>query len=872
MTNPDSPPTIYRSDYKKPAFAIERAELTFDIGADTTRVTAQLSMRRNSAGPLVLHGVDLDLISVAVDGSLRAAESYQVSDLFLTIDDLPDAFELQTVVDIHPAKNTALEGLYTSGEFLLTQCEAEGFRKITYFLDRPDVMATFQVRLNASKERFPVLLSNGNLSDSGDLGEGRHFAVWNDPFPKPAYLFALVAGDLAHVEDHFTTSEGREVTLRIYVEEENLDKVDHAMVSLKKSMAWDESRFDLAYDLDIFNIVATNDFNMGAMENKSLNIFNSKYVLAKAETATDADFLAIEAVVGHEYFHNWTGNRVTCRDWFQLSLKEGLTVFRDQEFSSDMQSRAVKRIEDVRNLRSRQFSEDASPMAHPIRPDSFVEINNFYTMTVYEKGAEVVRMYHTLLGSKAFQKGMKLYFQRHDGQAVTCDDFRAAMADANEVNLDQFETWYLQAGTPVVTAAGSYDAAKKTYTLTLRQETPDTPGQSDKPPHHMPVQLGLLDSRGQDMPLTLAEGSLVGKGDVLQLREREQAFVFTNIAEAPIPSLFRGLSAPVKVVSPYTMAELAFLMANDSDAFNRWDASQKLVEDVLMQLIATPEATIPDVFLDAVGSSLNDQDTDPGLIAEALKLPDENYLAGVMSDRGLVADVEGIHNARQAVRSAIAKRHKEALVARYEGSCEEGPYTLSPLAIAARSLKNTCMSYLCAGGDFSQAQAQFDTASNMTDSVSALYALVHNGAPGAKSALQTFLERWKDDALVTDKWLAVQATDTQPGALGRIDSLLAHPVFNLQNPNKVYSLINAFGRSNPLVFHAADGSGYKWMTDRVAELDSKNPQVASRLVRAFDPWKRYDDSRKNLIKAQLERLQSQSLSPDVGEIVGKALQ
>lgn len=871
MNSADTQTTIYRADYKEPAYQITKVNFEFDIDAASTRVTTDFAMTQSRAEPLVLVGQNLSLQSVAIDGETLSEDKYSVDEDSLTIPNLPASFNLRTVVDTQPEKNTALEGLYSSGDFLLTQCEAEGFRKITYFLDRPDVMTTYTVRLNADKSRFPILLSNGNLSESGDLDNGRHFAVWEDPFPKPSYLFALVAGDLAYVEDHYTTSEGRKVALRIYVEEQNLGKVDHAMLSLKNSMKWDEDRFGLAYDLDVYNIVATNDFNMGAMENKSLNIFNSKYVLADVDSATDADFLAIEAVIGHEYFHNWTGNRVTCRDWFQLSLKEGLTVFRDQEFSSDMQSRAVKRIADVRLLRSRQYSEDAGPMAHPVRPDSFVEINNFYTATIYIKGAEVVRMYHTLLGEELFQKGMKLYFERHDGQAVTCDDFRAAMSDASGVDLEQFESWYKQAGTPFVKVRGEYDAEKKTYTLHFHQSTPDTPGQSDKPPHHMPVRLGLVAKDGSDMPLALASGSLSKAGDGVELRAREESFVFTGIDHKPVPSLFRGLSAPIKLDFEYEQEELAFLMANDSDSFNRWDASQTLVTQLILQMIASGSEDVSVLYLDAVGVLLGDQ-SDPGFVAEALRLPDESYLAGVMADHDLVADVDGIHKARTKIRAAIAKIHAKKLATSYAELDTSGPYDLSPESVAKRSLKNVLLSYLCAGGEFSQAQAQFENASNMSDSISALSALVHAGAPSSDAALGVFLNRWQEDPLVTDKWLTVQAICSQPGALERVDALLKHPVFEIKNPNKVYSLINAFGRSNPVQFHAADGSGYRWMAAQVAHIDSFNPQVASRLVRAFDPWRQYDEGRQAHAKAALTSLQDGELSPDVREIVTKATQ
>ncbi len=874
MKDATAPVTIYRKDYQRPPYVIETVDLIFDIDASQTDVRARLSIRRDADAAqeaLRLDGAELALLSIAIDGQSLRDDQYERDGESLTVFQVPETFELETLCRIHPDRNTALEGLYQSGQFLLTQCEAEGFRKITYFLDRPDVMATYRVRLQADATRYPVLLSNGNQIESGTLDDGRHYAVWDDPFPKPSYLFALVAGDLQRIEDRFTTSEGREVTLRIYVEEENLDQVDYAMASLKKSMLWDEQRFALAYDLDIYNIVATNDFNMGAMENKSLNIFNSKYVLAKPETATDADFLGIEAVIGHEYFHNWTGNRVTCRDWFQLSLKEGLTVFRDQEFSSDLQSRAVKRIEDVRVLRSHQFAEDAGPMAHPVRPDSFVEINNFYTLTVYEKGAEVVRMYHTLLGEEGFQRGMKLYFERHDGQAVTCDDFRAAMADANQTNLDQFERWYLQAGTPVVDAEGDYDSETQRYTLTLRQRTPDTPGQTEKLPLHMPMRLGLLGADGTDLPLSLVDGALIGAGDVVQFTEAEQQFVFADIAEPPVPSLFRGFSAPVKLNLKQGQDELAFLMAHDSDSFNRWDASQRLAVEVLMRLIEDPSATPSAGYIDAVGVTLGDQQLDPALIAEALRLPDENYLAAVMADRGQLADVDGIHRARNVLRQAIASAHGEQLRARYQALHEPQVYELTPAAVAARSLKNACLGLLGAVGEGDLARLQFTAANNMTDSMAALRTLVHEQMAEAEHALANFYERWSSDPLVMDKWLALQATDSSAGAIDRITSLLEHDVFSLKNPNKVRSLIGAFAMANPVQFHRTDGAGYAWVAERVMEVDALNPQVAARLVRAFDPWARYDSKRQQLMLEQLRRLAAAGLSRDTGEIVDKAL-
>jgi aminopeptidase N len=875
MREPETSVTIRRTDYQPPAFLIDHTELNFHVDAAETRVRAQLDLRRVGPddAPLQLAGRDLGLLSIAIDGEPLSEDRYRIGAEHLSIDDVPDQFRLETECILHPDQNTALEGLYCSGNFLLTQCEAEGFRHITYYLDRPDVMATYRVRMEADRERYPVLLSNGNCSESGDAGDGRHFAVWDDPFPKPSYLFALVAGDLECLEDRFTTAQGREVTLRVYVESENMDKVDHAMVSLKKSMQWDESRFGLSYDLDVYNIVATNDFNMGAMENKSLNIFNSKFVLARPDTATDADYQAIEGVIGHEYFHNWTGNRVTCRDWFQLSLKEGLTVFRDQEFSSDMQSRAVKRIEDVRSLRSLQFAEDAGPMAHPVRPESYIEINNFYTLTVYEKGAEVVRMMHTLLGEAGFQRGMRLYFERHDGQAVTCDDFRQAMADANQVDLTQFERWYAQAGTPRVDVRGDHDPQAQTWTLTFRQHTPPTPGQDEKLPLHMPVRIGLIDDAGNDLPLR-PDADLIGDGDVLELTEAEQRVVFHGIDAPPVPSLFRGFSAPVIVDYPYTREQLAFLMSHDSDSFNRWDASQRLATAVIMELADRPggKRAVPDILLDAAAQTLDDRDADPALIAEALRLPDEGYLA----EQSTPVNVDGLHSARREVQKAIAGHCLDLLLQRREELLSGAVYSTDPDSIARRSLANLCLAYLVSGGsETSHALAleQYQQADNMTDSLAALMTLVHNGAGAADGCMQDFRDRWKDDALVMDKWLMVLATNPQSGTLARVEAAMDDPVFSIRNPNKVRSLFGTFSRLNPVNFHAVDGSGYGFMADQVLAVDRLNPQVAARLVGCFNPWRRYDEQRRGLMQTELERIVGDAqLSRDVGEIAGKALQ
>ncbi|MDJ0654211.1 MAG: aminopeptidase N [Xanthomonadales bacterium] len=864
--------TIHRSDYRPPDYRVQSIELDVSINPDGTVVscTQQLECRKPGA-PLRLDGEDLELLSVKVEGEDLECQSDAHG---ITLPARDGVFSVQTVVRIQPDQNTALEGLYRSGSFLLTQCEAEGFRKITYALDRPDVMARYRVRIEADAASFPVLLSNGNLVETGECGHGRHFVVWDDPFPKPSYLFALVAGDLGHIEDRYRTADGREVTLRIYAEHENLSRLDHAMASLVASMRWDESRFGLSYDLDVYNIVATNDFNMGAMENKSLNIFNAKYVLASPDTATDWDYQAIEGVIGHEYFHNWTGNRVTCRDWFQLSLKEGLTVFRDQEFSSDQRSRAVKRIGDVRTLRSMQFPEDAGPMAHPVRPDSYIEINNFYTLTVYEKGAEVVRMMHTLLGEDGFQRGMRLYFERHDGQAVTCDDFRQAMADANQVDLGQFERWYAQAGTPRVTATGAYDADSRQFTLSLSQSTPPTAGQEDKLPLHMPVRLGLVGKDGRDLDLVPAEDTpgtgLIGQG-VIELTREQQDFVFEQVSEEPLASLFRGFSAPVICEVDYSPEQLAFLMQHDADSFNRWDAGQRLATRVILdgvaQLSQGDAFQPPDVFIEAAGGLIRDRDSDPALLAEALALPDEAYLG----EQTTPVPVDPIHQVRTSLVQAIADRFRADIENRWRqlGAADSG---MSGQAMAARSLKNLLLGYLAAVGQLKPARQQYHAAANMTDRLAALRAAVHHDAGLGDELLGDFYQRWHDDPLVMDKWLAVQASSPRPDTLDRVRNLMGDPVFSMRNPNKVRSLIGVFSR-NPTAFHAADGSGYRFVADQILAVDALNPQVAARQVGVFNAWRRYDESRQGLMERQLDRMHSHDgLSRDVGEIVGKALE
>ena len=881
----EQPQVIYLKDYQAPEYLIDETHLTFELFEDHTLVHAQLVMRRNPARgaglpPLVLDGQQLELLRASLDDQELQPGDYQLDADSLTVQPKAERFTLDTSVKIHPESNTALEGLYKSGKMFCTQCEAEGFRKITYYLDRPDVMSTFTTTVIAEQHRYPVLLSNGNPIGSGPADDGRHWATWEDPFMKPAYLFALVAGDLWCVEDSFTRQSGRDVTLRIYVEPENIDKCDHAMVSLKKSMRWDEEVYGREYDLDIFMIVAVNDFNMGAMENKGLNIFNSSCVLARAETATDAAHQRVEGVVAHEYFHNWSGNRVTCRDWFQLSLKEGFTVFRDAEFSADMNSRTVKRIEDVAYLRTHQFAEDAGPMAHPIRPDSFIEISNFYTLTVYEKGAEVVGMVHTLLGAEGFRKGSDLYFERHDGQAVTTDDFIKAMEDANGVDLAQFKRWYTQAGTPRLEVSEAYDAAAQRYSLTFRQSCPPTPGQVEKLPFVIPVALGLLDAQGNDLPLRLAgESAATGTSRVLSVIEAEQTFTFEGIASQPLPSLLRGFSAPVKLSFPYDRDQLMFLMQHDSDGFNRWEAGQQLAVQVLQELIGQHQRgealALDQRLITALGTVVGNESLDPAMVAEMLSLPGEAYLTEISQ----VADVDAIHAAREFARRQIAEQLFDALWARYQANREvsrKTAYVASAEHFARRSLQNIALSYLMLSGKPQVLEAtleQYEHCDNMTERLTALAVLVNSpfGAERAK-ALEAFAEHFKDNPLVMDQWFSVQAASTLPGGLARVKALMQHPAFTLKNPNKVRALIGGFAGQNLVNFHAADGSGYRFLADLVIELNALNPQIASRQLAPLTRWRKYDDQRQALMKGELERiLASGALSSDVYEVVSKSL-
>jgi len=876
MTTP--PGTIRRADYTPPPFLIETVDLDVALGKEATDVRARLAVRRNPAAiakplDLVLDGKKIELVSVRLDGEPADHETTAET---LTVRGVPESFSLEITTRLRPQENTELTGLYKSRDLFCTQCEAEGFRRITYFLDRPDVMARYTTRIVADRALAPVLLSNGNLVDSGILGDGRHFARWEDPFPKPSYLFALVAGPLECLEDLFTTRSGREVTLRIYVRPGDVGRCGHAMESLKKSMKWDEEVYGLEYDLDTFMIVAIDDFNMGAMENKGLNVFNSKLVLANPETATDLDYHSIEAVVAHEYFHNWTGNRVTCRDWFQLSLKEGLTVFRDQQFSADMGSAADARIDDVRRLRASQFPEDAGPMAHPVRPDSYIEINNFYTATVYQKGAEVVRMMHTLLGPERYRKGIDLYFQRHDGQAVTCDDFANAMEDASGVDLTQFRLWYAQAGTPDVRVEGGYDAAGKRYTLTVTQSLRPTPGQPEKKPMHIPLSVGLLDGAGRDLPLRLAgEATAGGTTRVLDVRAPRDVFVFEDVPENPVVSLLRGFSAPVKLDAPRSDDELTFLMAHDGDPFARWEAGQQLGARLILELVEARRAgqpmVVPDHFVDAIRRTLDDQRLDRSFIADAVTLPGLAFLGELTPE----IDIEGLWAAQQRVRSVLSDRLAERWVSVYDANHATGPYRFTPAEVGRRRLRSTALSYLSLeGGDAARrrAVAYFESAGNMTESIAGLAILAELGGTEGEAALAAFHERWKNEALVLDKWFAIQARTPTEGTLDRVKALVDHPSYERRNPNRVYSLIGAFASGNPVEFHRTGGAGYRFLADQVLATDRLNPQIAARLLGPLGSWRRYDKVRQDLMRRELQRIVAEpGLSRDVFEIVSKSL-
>jgi len=888
------PQVTHLKDYAPPAFRISRVALDVDIEPGEATIHSTLQVARDAPGakaPLVLDGESLELVSVSIDGRALDAAEYSVDGMHLTIPDVPDAFALETVVRFDPWKNTKLEGLYATASGLVTQCEAEGFRRITYFIDRPDVMAAYSVTICAPKARFPRLLANGNLMSSGAGApagwfranhEGRHWAKWEDPFPKPSYLFAMVAADLNLLEDHFVTRSEKKALLQIYVERGKLDQAGFAMQALKKCMRWDEDVFGLELDLERFMIVAVPDFNAGAMENKGLNIFNTKFILARADTATDCDYFGVDKVIAHEYFHNWTGNRVTCRDWFQLSLKEGLTVYRDQQYSADEYTRPVVRIQEVRDLRSRQFPEDAGPMAHAVRPDSYVEINNFYTATVYDKGAEVVRMYASMLGKEGFRRGMDLYFKRHDGQAVTCDDFRAAMADANETDLTQFGRWYSQAGTPVVECRGEYDGNAETYTLHVKQSCPPTPGQPAKEPFVIPFAVGLVDLDGRDLPVNIESTALFkgargdnGRTAMLALTHAQQKFVFRQVPENPVPSLLRGFSAPVHLRYDYSDAELTHLMAYDSDAFNRWEAGQTLATRILLAVVegARTGAAVetPAAFIEAMGRVISDGSKDPAFAAEALQLPSEGYLAECMA----VADPEAIHAARLRLTREIATKYRTRFEGAFRHFTVPGPYSPDAAAAGRRALRNAALGYVATiddGTSRALAFLEFRRAENMTDAMAALACLSNSAGAERERALAMFYDKWKDEALVVDKWFRVQAMSWLPGTLDRAKALMQHPSFDLRNPNRARALLHSFATDNPLHFHAADGSGYRWIAEQVVALDRLNPQVASRLARAFDRWKKYDAGRQAHARRALESIRSaDGLSGNVDEVVDRAL-
>jgi len=888
--------TTYLKDYSPPPFTIETTDLHFDLYEDHASVVSKLLFKTSGGSgvtSLRLHGQLLKLEKVFINGQLLNADQYSQDDESLTIPALDgllgasfEQFQFECHTRIEPQNNTALEGLYKSKKMFCTQCEAEGFRRITYYLDRPDVMSIFTTTVTAEKAKYPILLSNGNKLARGDV-EGapdRHWVTWEDPFKKPSYLFALVAGDLVSLDDTFVTCSDREIELRIFVEEKDIDKCDHAMLSLKKSMRWDEEVYGREYDLDIFMIVAVDDFNMGAMENKGLNVFNTSCVLANSQTTTDSSFQRVEAVVAHEYFHNWSGNRVTCRDWFQLSLKEGFTVYRDSEFSADMGSRTVKRVEDVSFLQTVQFAEDGGPMAHSVRPDSYMEISNFYTVTIYEKGAEVVRMIALLLGPEKFRAGSDLYFKRHDGQAVTTEDFVKAMEDASGIDLGQFRNWYYQAGTPVVSIQSEFDAENKRYTLHVSQSCPDTPGQSNKKPLTIPLRLGLLGSDGKDLPLRLlADGASTGETDrVFSITEEEQRLEFEGFESEPVPSLLRGFSAPVRLRYDYSRAELLFLMVNDSDGFNRWNASQLLtiglIDELQSDLAAGRDLILPQSLVDAysgvLNSTLADSSVDKAMVAQLLSLP----TVGFLIERADVADVESIHLVREFLLNGLAIKFYSLFLDVYTNNTSDADYAADAESIARRSLKNLALSYLMRSDKdeaVTTAQQQFVRASNMTDQLSGLRCLVNSGVEAAvelkRDALASFYKQWSHEPLVVDQWFVAQAVCQLPGSLTQVKQLLEHADFDIRNPNKVRSLIAAFCGQNHVGFHDASGEGYEFLADQVLVLDKLNPQIASRLLTPLTRWRKFSAKRQGLMQAQLRRIKAQEeLSKDLFEIVEKS--
>ncbi|EGR3323112.1 aminopeptidase N [Vibrio parahaemolyticus] len=863
-----APQAKYRKDYQAPSHTITDIDLTFDLYDNDTIVTALSKVvQKGESTTLELDGEGLELRSVKVNGEDWA--HHEVKEASLVLSDLPAEFELEIITKIDPEANTALEGLYKSGGAFCTQCEAEGFRRITYYLDRPDVLAKYTTKVIADKATYPYLLSNGNRIAQGEAENGRHWVQWQDPHPKPAYLFALVAGDFDVLRDKYTTMSGRNVDLEIFVDKGNLDRAGHAMTSLINSMKWDEERFGLEYDLDIYMIVAVDFFNMGAMENKGLNIFNSKFVLANDQTATDRDYLGIEAVIGHEYFHNWTGNRVTCRDWFQLSLKEGLTVFRDQEFSSDLGSRAVNRIDNVRIIRGPQFAEDASPMSHPIRPDKVIEMNNFYTLTVYEKGSEVIRMYHTLLGEEGFQKGMKLYFERHDGTAATCEDFVSAMEDATGVDLKQFRLWYSQSGTPTLRVNSEYNAEAKTYALTVEQFTEATQDQAEKQALHIPFDIELYDSKGQIIPLTINGESV---HSVLDIKQDKQTFVFENVAEQPVPSLLREFSAPVKLEYDYSDAELIFLMKHATNDFARWDASQMLLAKYIRQNVTNvqtgSEVQLSEDLIDAFRGVLLDENLEPAFIAQVFSLPSINEITGWYKQ----IDVDAVDTVLNSITVSLSTALEDELSATYH-TLKQAEYTIDHAAIGKRALRNQCLQFLAhTDKGNTLVKAQYEAANNMTDTIAAMSAANSAQLECREELMADYSDKWKHDGLVMDKWFALQGTNPAEDALEKVKATMNHEAFSLKNPNRTRSLIGSFLAANPVRFHDKSGSGYQFAGEILRQLNDSNPQVASRMIDPLLKFRKYDEARQAMIRAELEKLKAMdNLAKDLFEKVTKAL-
>ncbi|EKO5216648.1 aminopeptidase N [Vibrio parahaemolyticus] len=863
-----APQAKYRKDYQAPSHTITEIDLTFDLYDNDTIVTALSTVvQKGESTTLELDGEGLELRSVKVNGEDWA--HHEVKEASLVLSDLPAEFELEIITKIDPEANTALEGLYKSGGAFCTQCEAEGFRRITYYLDRPDVLAKYTTKVIADKATYPYLLSNGNRIAQGEAENGRHWVQWQDPHPKPAYLFALVAGDFDVLRDKYTTMSGRNVDLEIFVDKGNLDRAGHAMTSLINSMKWDEERFGLEYDLDIYMIVAVDFFNMGAMENKGLNIFNSKFVLANDQTATDRDYLGIEAVIGHEYFHNWTGNRVTCRDWFQLSLKEGLTVFRDQEFSSDLGSRAVNRIDNVRIIRGPQFAEDASPMSHPIRPDKVIEMNNFYTLTVYEKGSEVIRMYHTLLGEEGFQKGMKLYFERHDGTAATCEDFVSAMEDATGVDLKQFRLWYSQSGTPTLRVNSEYNAEAKTYALTVEQFTEATQDQAEKQALHIPFDIELYDSKGQIIPLTINGESV---HSVLDIKQDKQTFVFENVAEQPVPSLLREFSAPVKLEYDYSDAELIFLMKHATNDFARWDASQMLLAKYIRQNVTnvqtSSEVQLSEDLIDAFRGVLLDENLEPAFIAQVFSLPSINEITGWYKQ----IDVDAVDTVLNSITVSLSAALEDELSATYH-TLKQAEYTIDHAAIGKRALRNQCLQFLAhTDKGNTLVKAQYEAANNMTDTIAAMSAANSAQLECREELMADYSDKWKHDGLVMDKWFALQGSNPAEDALEKVKATMNHEAFSLKNPNRTRSLIGSFLAANPVRFHDKSGSGYQFAGEILRQLNDSNPQVASRMIDPLLKFRKYDEARQAMIRAELEKLKAMdNLAKDLFEKVTKAL-